>query len=1014
MDTLISNEAQLNELIQKGEFTAAINFIDNYLNKKSLSNYVKKTLLFNKAKCLYLKKEYRKAMLLSQQAIKIPLPNYGNLIEAKLKVITGKVLYNQGFYNKALQGFLESYELLRLSSENFEIGNVQKYLAWCYVDIGDIKKAKTYLEDAISSFRRLGEFVEVARIRYELATVCIITSEWKNGIEYLEDAIELSLSNKKHKDLPIFYNTMGIFNMCLGDFKKAMNYFKKSIRMANRFGHDYEQIHANLLIGRLYVQKRRFGEASRHLQQGIRRASEKGMRRDVAIGYEYLGELAFEMGEYGKAEEYYEKDREIAEEIAPEGDLINELFRRIGDLKVRTGDLEGAWVATERALEVSRRLGDRYEEALVYRVRGLIYEERGEREEALSNLRHCLKTLSSLDEKYERARTHLEIARLLGETWEGEEDLNSAEQNLREAMEIFEELEIGYYRARVVMEMARIAAIRGNDKGVIERLRYARGIYLGTSDEEELTSMARGIKRSLEESIVDRVLSGQGQRHLLERAGASALLAYFPYGIGGLEKILSHLVEIVGARRGFIASRNGPGGGYTVSVAKGMEASLGHEIIDYLQGVDKRIFNEKRPFLSIDVTRDDRFDAAERDRLFGAGSVAVVPFGVGGEVGGVCYIDRGADGSRGPLLYDDLKEVADVSGHIASFVSAMERTEYHEDERGSGIGFNPRAGVGKIITQDPKMFEVLEIVHQIKDSTIPALLIGETGTGKELIARAIHSTGVRKDRRYIAVNCAALPSNLLESELFGHRKGSFTGAISDKKGLFEVADKGTFFLDEIADMGLGTQVKLLRVLENGEFKRLGDTTIRKVDVRIISATNRDLAEEVEAGRFREDLYYRLEGIKIEIPPLRERRADIPLLISRFIERYAFEEGKKIRGVAPDALNLLISYNWPGNVRELINEIRRAVSMVRGEEEIGVRHLSGKIKKSVLGRMKPGEETQVGSTLPELMASFEKQRIFMALRDARWIKTRAARQLGIHEATLRGKMKRYGLEAPINL
>jgi Nif-specific regulatory protein len=303
------------------------------------------------------------------------------------------------------------------------------------------------------------------------------------------------------------------------------------------------------------------------------------------------------------------------------------------------------------------------------------------------------------------------------------------------------------------------------------------------------------------------------------------------------------------------------------------------------------------------------------------------------------------------------------------------------------------------------------MVDRVKNSKIPVLLIGETGTGKELIAKAIHYSGVRKGRRHIAVNCAALPDNLLESELFGHKRGSFTGATVDKKGLLEVSDKGTFFLDEIADMGFAIQVKLLRFLESGEIKRLGDTVVRQVDVRIISATNKDLTEEVQSGRFREDLFYRLNGIKIEIPPLRERRADIPLLISHFISMFSLEEEKEIEGITPEAMNVLVSYDWPGNVRELMNEIHRAMTLVEDGGEIGIGLITNRVKSAVRGGVKGTEVADLGNTLPELMASFERQQIFMALRNSGWVKTRAAKDLGIHEATLRGKMRRYGLNVP---
>jgi transcriptional regulator with GAF, ATPase, and Fis domain len=425
------------------------------------------------------------------------------------------------------------------------------------------------------------------------------------------------------------------------------------------------------------------------------------------------------------------------------------------------------------------------------------------------------------------------------------------------------------------------------------------------------------------------------------------------------------------------------------------------KILRHLKSAEKRIFSEKRPLLSVDTPGDNRFSSVEPELMFGVSSLAITPFGVEDNVEGICYVDRETCLSDSPFLFEELMLLSNFSSYLAFFVAAMERDELRKDNKYLKGQLHRRAGFDNIITQDPKMYQVMDRVNKLKDSRIFVLLLGETGTGKELIAEAIHYTGVRRIRRYIAVNCAALPDNLLESELFGHKRGAFTGAITDKKGLFEVTNKGTFFLDEVADMGLSTQVKLLRFLESGELKRLGDTVVRKVDVRIIAATNKNLEEEIAAGRFRQDLF----------PPLRDRRADIPILISHFLEKYSAEEEKEVVGVTPEALNLLVSHDWPGNVRELLNEIRRAVTLAEEGEIIGPHLLSEKIRTHVLGEADDPDVVDAGSTLPELMASFERQRIFMALKDARWIKTRAAKQLGIHEATLRGKMRRYGLEGP---
>jgi two-component system response regulator HupR/HoxA len=240
------------------------------------------------------------------------------------------------------------------------------------------------------------------------------------------------------------------------------------------------------------------------------------------------------------------------------------------------------------------------------------------------------------------------------------------------------------------------------------------------------------------------------------------------------------------------------------------------------------------------------------------------------------------------------------------------------------------------------MLEVFRLVQSAATSPIPVLVEGETGTGKELVARSIHDAGPRADEPFVAVNCAALPEQLLESELFGHRRGAFTGATSDQIGLFEAASGGTIFLDEVGEPPLPMQAKLLRVLEESEVLPVGERRPRKIDVRVVTATNRDLSEEIAARRFRDDLFYRIAAFPIRLPALRERREDVPLLVDRFLADAAARHGKTIPGVEPRALERLLGFDWPGNVRELKNELARAVALASDGEKIDMTHLSPRL------------------------------------------------------------------------
>lgn len=301
-------------------------------------------------------------------------------------------------------------------------------------------------------------------------------------------------------------------------------------------------------------------------------------------------------------------------------------------------------------------------------------------------------------------------------------------------------------------------------------------------------------------------------------------------------------------------------------------------------------------------------------------------------------------------------------------------------------------GVG-IITRNPDMLGLIALAERIADTPLSVIIEGESGTGKELFAQLIHRKSSRADHAFIAINCAALPENLLESELFGHARGAFTGAHKDRLGRFEMADTGTIFLDEIGELPLLVQSKLLRVLQSGEFERVGESITRRVDVRVIAATNRDLAAEIAKGAFREDLYYRLNGVKIKIPSLNDRKEDIPLLAQHFIEKYAAADRGPLH-LSEEVLGVLLEHSWKGNVRELENVISRAVFLARGEE-ISVQDLLGDFRSY----RSPGP--------PLSLEAMEREHIARVLAESKSYEE-AARKLDIDAATLWRKRKKYNL------
>lgn len=351
-----------------------------------------------------------------------------------------------------------------------------------------------------------------------------------------------------------------------------------------------------------------------------------------------------------------------------------------------------------------------------------------------------------------------------------------------------------------------------------------------------------------------------------------------------------------------------------------------------------------------------------------------------------------------PLIEDEL---------IFSVERALGQKKIVEENKNLRARLNERFGLGNIIGRDYKMLKMFDLIESVSDTRTSVLILGESGTGKTMTARSIHQMSSRRDKPFIEVACGALPDSLLESELFGHVAGSFTGATKDKDGKFLQANGGTIFLDELATASPSLQVKLLRVLQDKEFEPVGGNKTIKVDVRLILATNADLEALVAKGEFRQDLYYRINVITLTQPPLRERIGDIPLLLEHFLNDFREQTGKNVEGFSADAVQLLQQYNWPGNVRELVNVVERAVVLSKGKT-IGIDDLPESIRRII---HVPGASIlHLGNTpLKQALADPERQILIDALESNGWNRQHTAKQLGINRTTLYKKMKKFGID-----
>jgi Nif-specific regulatory protein len=476
-----------------------------------------------------------------------------------------------------------------------------------------------------------------------------------------------------------------------------------------------------------------------------------------------------------------------------------------------------------------------------------------------------------------------------------------------------------------------------------------------------------------------------------------------------LYKVLDVLANTMGMERGTVTLVNPVRDEIRIEVAHGLsKAAMEKGKYKLGEGITGRVIETGQAFVVPKISEEPLFlnrTATRKGIQEKELSFMCVPIKKGGQVIGALSVDRPYD------VDYSLKEGKRLLSIIATMVAQhvinletiqLEKEQLRDENRRLRQELTKKFRINNIIGNSNKMREVFQMISQVSRSNATVLIRGESGTGKELTANAIHYNSLRANNPFVKVNCAALPSNLIESELFGHEKGSFTGAIRQKRGKFELANKGTIFLDEIGSIGMDVQVKLLRVLQEKEFERVGGYETIKSDVRIIAATNKNLERAVDEEIFRSDLYYRLNVFPIYMPPLRERKTDILLLADHFLERYAKENHKDIRRFSTPSIDMLMQYHWPGNVRELENCIERAVLLCE-EGVIHSYHLPPTVQT--------GEESDTlpGKSLEDAVANLEREMIIDSLKTTRGNMAKSAQILKTTERKFAYKAKKYGVD-----
>jgi len=861
-------------------------------------------------------------------------------------------LRERGRLHDALNLAKRAFSVLALTDEHTDVAILQVGMGICYLRLGRLEKAEEFFNDGLSTFRRIGHDLGVANLLNNLALLQKIRCRWDRAISLMDKAVELARGIGASHLLPGFYLNQGIILQKIDRLGESRSLLDKGLRLAASLGDRMRQTRLYLAKGRLEILSGRLARAEELVLEGKALADQNRFLRESIIADEYLGDILLARGEYEKARFNYQLGLEKSRAIAAGNDLEGELQRRMGEAHLAAGRLERAVAVSQAALAVCEKCGENYEIGFCHATLGKAYAGQSDLTQADHHFRQAIATFSDQRLTHHWCRTILQFT---------DHRLDSAG-----------EAELLLLR-RYLMDAQENGASAVSDRmlcDILERLAEVQ-IRLNQFDDALLTVF------ELERHAVglDDLALAPAVVELRDRIEEGLL--------GGVKNTESHL-QAISCLPGLFAKGD-------ASIPRNLESVL-------CAGMER-------------VQADSLFsELDEGDPLLQtvpalasvASSCVFLPIALHGRQFGLLFLGKSPRELAAPGFdRASLDFLATYMGFLALFLYEKGRDGSQTTQNGM---FEKIESFENIITQNVKMLEMLGLARKVAPSDLTVLLNGETGTGKGLLAYSIHALSKRADHKFLTINCAAIPESLLESELFGHKRGSFTGAHSDKRGLLAEAEGGTVFLDEIGKMPLSMQGKLLHFLDTKVVRPVGSNNEIQIDVRIICASKSNLLQGSRDGRFLEDLYYRLLDFPLVIPPLRKRADDIVLLANHFIERFSQEMADPQPALDQVFLDLLIHHSWPGNVRELEKALRRAIVLAHGDSVLRSEHLPEEIS----GGMVQGADGDQVPPLRETLAAIECREIGRALKLTGGNKSAAARGLKISYPNLLKKIRHYGL------
>jgi DNA-binding NtrC family response regulator/tetratricopeptide (TPR) repeat protein len=881
----------------------------------------------------------------------------------------------RGEHRLALDEGLVALDHFRNTEEHAEVAFLQLNVGSVYLREGKLSEAEHYFQDGLATYRRIGDTAGAAKALNGLGVIYNNLGRWQSALSCLRRAADIDESLGNYSQTSLRCLNLGIVYYHLGDWGSARSMLDRSLQMSRSIADAVGVARASIGLARIERWNHSFYKAEQLVRDAIANTRDSGARREAAAAIEEAGALAFARGDMDGAMHRFSEALDAARLISPLTDHDADVSRRIAEVALRRGDLSLAFDRARFAYGAAVRVQDRRLAGSALRVLGSVFRKRGETARAASAFTRAIKQL-------ERIGSPLELARVLREAGSANDGLwctsTDARGYLIRSQALFRGLGLAHEAGAVLVERARLEMTVRSYPEAMTLLREAERATAVTADDVALRDIDN-LRRQIEAELAQHAASLDSEFHDLRRIAHSKKT--------DVDALLARLVEAARADRGFVSV--GEGARAVVRATERMNAAVA-------RGVCRSIIERHRERLVAGeaVISYGDFANGESDVL----SYIVVPIFDEGRSLGLLYVDRIESADRSPFGRLEL--------HLVSSAEPFVRAAVNADAANALIdtnlpGESPFTGV---VTRSRRMLEILEMLRKVAGASSTILLQGETGTGKGLLAYEISRWN---HGPFITINCADLSETVLESELFGHARNAFTGAGNEKRGLFELANGGTVFIDEIDKTSRNFQERLLRVVDRREIKPVGSTSVKKVDCRIIVAANRDLRTQVEKDEFLKDLYYRLRVISIALPPLRERREDIPMLVEYFLDRFQTKMGKAGIRFSEEAMECVENHDWPGNIRDLENEVERAVALASSNAVIQAKDLSEEtVGNPVNEILSAGGKRK---RLSEVVEEIEVRMVREALREHKGNKCRAAAALGLTRRGLKNKITRYGLE-----